>query len=93
MFINQLYSEYGSFSKELQSILNITFSGIVIGAVLGGLKTTKHTVNSFIDNNEASRFHSNTHARQELSQRVMENFLRKGGKLGAKLGLFCFMFG
>ncbi|XP_071573996.1 complex I assembly factor TIMMDC1, mitochondrial [Temnothorax nylanderi] len=79
-------------TKELQSITNITLSGIVIGTAIGGMGVTKDTVNNFIANNEATRFISHFDAKRDLQQSVLVNFLRKGGRLGAKLGTFCFLF-
>ncbi|XP_077273526.1 RPII140-upstream gene protein [Temnothorax americanus] len=82
----------GMLTKELQSITNITLSGIVIGTAIGGMGVTKDTVNNFIANNEATRFISHFDAKRDLQHTVLVNFLRKGGRLAAKLGTFCFLF-
>lgn len=79
-------------SKELQSITNVTLSGIAIGTVIAGISTSKHVVNNFIETNEATRFTSHFDAKRELQDRVTVNFLKKGGKFGLKVGLFCFLF-
>lgn len=86
------FSENGTYTKELQSIINITLSGIAIGVSLGGMSATKNTVDNFITNNEATRFISHFDARRALQQSIVVNFLRKGAGLGAKLGIFCFIF-
>lgn len=80
------------FTKELTSIINITISGAVIGAVLGGTSATKNTVDNFISNNEATKFTSHFDAKWHLQQAVTVNFIRRGARMGAKLGLFCCMF-
>lgn len=80
------------FTKELQSIINITLSGFVVGLVGGGIAASKNTVENFITNNEATRFISHFDAKRELQYSVFVNFLRKGARLGVKLGTFCFIF-
>ncbi|KYN00315.1 PREDICTED: RPII140-upstream gene protein [Cyphomyrmex costatus] len=84
--------ENGFYTKELQSIINITVSGFGIGLALGGLKSTKSTLNNFIMNNEATRFISHFDAKRDLQHSVVTNFLKKGGRYGTKLGTFCFIF-
>lgn len=79
-------------TKELQSIINVTISSTVVGIILGGSQSTKHTVNNFISSNEATRFTSHFDAKRHLQQIVSVNFIKQGGKLGGKLGLFCFLF-
>ncbi|CAL1681298.1 unnamed protein product [Lasius platythorax] len=85
-------NEDGLYTKELTSIINITISGAVIGAVMGGMNATKNTVDNFISNNEATKFISHFDAKWHLQQTVTTNFIRKGGRMGAKLGLFCCIF-
>lgn len=85
-------TEDGFLSKELTSIINITLSGTVIGIVLGGMDATRNTVDNFISSNEATKFISHFDAKWHLQQAVTKNFIRKGGRLGAKLGIFCFLF-
>lgn len=80
------------FTKELQSIMNVTLSGIAVGLGVGGMIATKNTVNNFIMNNEATRFISHFDAKRDLQHTVAVNFLKKGGRLAAKLGTFCFIF-
>ncbi|KYQ46556.1 hypothetical protein ALC60_14487 [Trachymyrmex zeteki] len=80
------------FTKEIQSIINITLSGFAIGLVMAGTSSTKATVNNFIMQNEASRFTSHFDAKRNLQQLVVVNFLKKGGRYGMKLGTFCFLF-
>ncbi|EZA51339.1 RPII140-upstream gene protein [Ooceraea biroi] len=84
--------EYGTLTKELQSIVSVTLSGSVCGMIIGGLRTTQRTVDNFIASNEATRFDNHLHAKNSLHQKVLENFISKGGGLGIKLGFFCFMF-
>ncbi|XP_011870944.1 PREDICTED: RPII140-upstream gene protein [Vollenhovia emeryi] len=86
------FDENGYYSKHLQSIINVTLSGIVLGVGIGGIGATKNTVNSFIVNNEATRFPSHFDAKRELQKSISMNFFKKGGRLGAKLGMFCFIF-
>lgn len=86
------FSENGMCTKELQSIINITLSGIAIGLGMGGISATKNTVDNFITNNEATRFISHFDAKRALQHSIIVNFLRKGARLGAKLGTFCFIF-
>lgn len=80
------------YTKELQSIINVTLSGVVLGAVIGGTRATKYTVENFVTSNEATRFIDQLDAKRHLQQAVSVNFLRKGGKFAGKLGLFCCMF-
>jgi len=80
------------FTKELQSIVNMTVSGFTIGLALGGMSATKNTVNNFIMNNEATRFISHFDAKRSLQHSIVVNFLKKGARLGTKLGIFCFIF-
>lgn len=82
----------GLFTKELSSIINVTLSGSVVGIVLGGMSATKNTVDNFISNNEATKFISHFDAKWHLQQAVSVNFIRKGVRMGAKLGLFCCIF-
>ncbi|XP_029161780.1 RPII140-upstream gene protein [Nylanderia fulva] len=82
----------GYLTKELTSIVNITLSGGVIGVVLGGMSATKNTVDNFISSNEATRFISHFDAKWHLQQSVTQSFIKKGGRMGAKLALFCFLF-
>ncbi|XP_039313693.1 RPII140-upstream gene protein [Solenopsis invicta] len=84
--------ESGLFTKELQSIINITLSGFAIGLAVGGMSATKNTVDHFITTNEATKFTSHFDAKWSLQQQVATNFLKKGARLGAKLGIFCFIF-
>lgn len=79
-------------TKELQSILNITFTGIVAGAIIGGITHTRDSVNNFISNNEATRFTSHFDARRDLQRQVFLTFIKHGVKLARKLGIFCLMF-
>lgn len=85
-------TEEHGLTKELQSIINVTLSGTVFGVILGGTRSTKHTVNNFISSNEATRFGNHIDAKRHLQQIVSVNFIKQGGKLGGKLGLFCFLF-
>lgn len=80
------------YTKELQSVINITLSGIAVGLAIGGISATKNTVDDFITTNEATRFMSHFDAKQSLHYKVIVNFLKKGGRLGAKLGIFCFIY-
>ncbi|KYN10586.1 hypothetical protein ALC57_17191 [Trachymyrmex cornetzi] len=80
------------YSKELQSIINITVSGFGIGLAIAGTSSTKTTIDNFIMNNEATRFISHSDAKYSLQQSVVTNFLKKGGRYGIKLGTFCFIF-
>jgi len=84
--------ENGAIKKELQSIINITLSGAVLGFGVGGMFATKSTVDNFIQNNEATRFSSHFDAKRSLQTNVVMNVLKKGGRIGGKLGLFCFLF-
>lgn len=85
-------TEEGTYTKELQSIINVTVSGFMIGAVFGGTSATKNTIDNFISNNEATKFLDQYDAKKHLQQTVSVNFLRKGGRFGGKLALFCCMF-
>lgn len=80
------------FTKELQSIINVTLSGFAAGLGIGGVSATRNTVDNFISNNEATRFLSQYDAKRSLQHLIAINFLKKGGRLGAKLGTFCFIF-
>ncbi|XP_018049206.1 PREDICTED: RPII140-upstream gene protein, partial [Atta colombica] len=91
--VKKIFSlEENGYSKELQSIINITISGFTVGLVMGGMSSAKTTINNFIMNNEATRFISHFDAKQSLQRLVVTNFLKKGGLYGTKLGTFCFIF-
>lgn len=81
------------FTKELQSIINVTISGIVLGAVVGGISATRSTMDNFIQSNEATRFINEIDAKRHLQQAISVNFIKKGGRFAGKLGLFCCMYG
>ncbi|XP_012536165.1 RPII140-upstream gene protein [Monomorium pharaonis] len=85
-------NESGLYTKELQSIINVTLSGVAIGLAIGGIGATRNTVDDFITTNEATRFSSHFDAKRSLQHRIAVNFLKKGARLGAKLGIFCFIF-
>jgi len=70
----------------------MTISGFSIGTILGCIQTTQTTIDNFVTSNEATQFSNNFHARSQLNQKVVENFLSKGGKFGLKLGFFCLLF-
>ncbi|XP_032686104.1 RPII140-upstream gene protein [Odontomachus brunneus] len=80
------------FTKELQSIINVTVTGAVSGLIIGGMIESKNTVNNFIANNEATRFINQSEAKRALQREVFISFVKKGVVLGKKLGLFCLMF-
>lgn len=80
------------FTKELHSIINVSVTGALTGLVIGGLIESKHTVNNFISNNEASRFMNHFDARRQLQREVFLNFFTKGLKMARKLGIFCLLF-
>ncbi|KAG5325509.1 140U protein, partial [Pseudoatta argentina] len=91
--VKKIFSlEETGYSKELQSIINITVSGFAVGLVMAGTSSAKTTINNFIMNNEATRFLSHFDAKQSLQRLVVINFLKKGGRYGIKLGTFCFIF-
>ncbi|XP_020299452.1 RPII140-upstream gene protein [Pseudomyrmex gracilis] len=85
-------TEHRLLTKELHSIINTTLTSFVCGMGIGGILATKKTVNDFIANNEATRYPSHFDAKRNLQQRVAENFLKSGFKIGTKLGLFCLIF-
>ncbi|KAL0130609.1 hypothetical protein PUN28_002326 [Cardiocondyla obscurior] len=87
-----ILDENGMFTKELQSIINITLSGLVIGTGVRGITSARTTVDNFIANNEATRFTSHFDAKRCIQQNVAVNFIKKGGRFGAKVGAFCFLF-
>lgn len=86
------FSENHEFTKELQSIMNMTLSGFVIGGGIAGIGATKNTVDNFIMNNEATRFTSHFDAKRSLQHMITVNFLKKGMRFGTKLAMFCFIF-
>ncbi|XP_018355691.1 PREDICTED: RPII140-upstream gene protein, partial [Trachymyrmex septentrionalis] len=91
--VKKIFSaEENGFSKELQSIINITVSGFAVGLVMGGMSSSKTTINNFIMNNEATRFTSHFDAKESLQRLVVTNFLKKGGRYGTRIGTFCFIF-
>lgn len=67
-------------------------TGFVCGMGIGGILATKKTVNDFMTNNEATRFPSHFDAKKNLQQKVAENFLKSGLKIGGKLGIFSLIF-
>lgn len=59
---------------------------------MAGMGATKDTVNNFIMNNEATRFISHFDAKRSLQHTIALNFLKKGARVGTKVGIFCFIF-
>jgi len=84
--------EDGNLAKELQSTVNVTLSGFAIGLAVGGITAMRNTVETFISNNEATRFPSHFDAKRSLQNAVTVSFLKSGLKLGTKVGIFCFIF-
>ncbi|XP_011647644.1 RPII140-upstream gene protein isoform X1 [Pogonomyrmex barbatus] len=84
--------ENGWYRKEIQSIINITLCGFATGLCMGGIVAMKNAVETFIANNEASQFISHFDAKRNLQDKVILNFLKKGTKVGLKIGLFCLIF-
>lgn len=64
----------------------------MLGFGVAGMLATKSTVDNFIQNNEATRFPSHFDAKRSLQTAVVMDVLKKGGRTGGKLGLFCFLF-
>ncbi|EFN88528.1 RPII140-upstream gene protein [Harpegnathos saltator] len=85
-------NEEGLFTKELQSITNVTLTGGLIGLVIGGISATKNTINNFISSNEATRFINHFEAKKHLQREVFLTFVKKGAVLGKKLATFSFIF-
>ncbi|XP_014476188.1 PREDICTED: RPII140-upstream gene protein [Dinoponera quadriceps] len=85
-------NEEGMFTKELQSIINITVAGSFTGMVIGGILVSKNTVNNFISNNEATKFASHFEAKRQLQRQVILSFWKNGLVMARKLGLFCLLY-
>lgn len=84
--------ERGEVSKELQTILNVTYIGGLTGLIVGGLSTAGFATEEFIKNNKATLFNSHLEAKRALQREIIVRFAKGGAKFGSKLAIFCFIY-
>ncbi|KAG7212526.1 hypothetical protein KM043_012834 [Ampulex compressa] len=84
--------ERGEVSKELQTILNVTYVGGLTGLIVGGLSTAGFATEEFIKNNKATLFNSHLEAKRALQREIIVRFAKGGAKFGSKLAIFCFIY-
>lgn len=58
-----IYSKYGSISKEMASVLQITFGSACLGFAIGGLRDSKSAALEFVERNDVSKFISHYEAK------------------------------
>lgn len=63
LFATENCSEFGNMSQELNSILYLSSLSIFVGAVYGGIMSTKTTYIDFIKNHQATAFKNHLDAK------------------------------
>ncbi|XP_041976650.1 RPII140-upstream gene protein [Aricia agestis] len=85
-------NEFDEPSKELHTIGQATTFGLFLGAMFGGVVKSRHAYITFIENNQATIFHSTKEAQKKLQDQVTLSFAKGAYHWGWRLGLFSGMF-
>ena len=84
--------ENGYTTKELQSVINTTAAGMVIGFIIGGVAKSRFVTENFIADNQAAIFKNHYEAKRLLHYKVAVAICKGGLPFSFKLGTFCFLF-
>lgn len=82
--------KYGSISKEMASVLQITFGSACLGFAIGGLRDSKSAALEFVERNDVSKFISHYEAKRKAQDYVIGKFMIHGFQWAAKLAVFSF---
>lgn len=89
---NMFHDSEGRITKEFQSILSATTTGLLGGFALGGILKTVDLPHNFRKEHQATKWDSAFHAKRQLHNKFALEFIKGGISLGRKLGTFCFLF-
>ncbi|NP_001127864.1 upstream of RpII140 [Nasonia vitripennis] len=89
--VKALFSKHQdtTFHPKLVSVVHTSIASFVIGGIIGGIKSSRTTFIQFIENNEATKFESQFHAKRLLSDKMFTSFGSGGLKLGIRVSFFC----
>ncbi|XP_053989185.1 RPII140-upstream gene protein [Hylaeus volcanicus] len=82
----------GQVTKELQSVISVAIGATVGGFFLGGMLKARLVPETFIAENQASKFQNKFDAQKQLQLKFLTEFMRGGMNLAWRLGAFCSMF-
>lgn len=88
--VKQLFrkDDFGRLTPELQSVLTVGCSSLVVGIIYGGMTNMRETYISFIKNNQATAFTSHFEAKKLLQDRMTLSFAKGAFKWGWRLAVF-----
>lgn len=87
-----LYDKNGHNSTEVQSIINSTSAGVILGFIIGSIPRARFAAENFIAENQATIFKNQYDAKRQLHYKVAVAIFKGGVPFAIKLGTFCFLF-
>ncbi|OWR50935.1 hypothetical protein KGM_207571 [Danaus plexippus plexippus] len=85
-------NEFDEYSIELHNVVQESLCGFFIGASLGGFIKSRDAYLHFIQNNQATIFHSTFEAKKKLQDYVTISFAKGAYHWGWRLGIFTGIF-
>lgn len=89
LYIMYTKDEFGHLSKELNSVLYITYSSFFAGSFYGVISRTKEAHQEFLERNQATQFANIFEARKAMQDKVLKAGFKGMFFHGCRLGLFC----
>ncbi|XP_076652162.1 RPII140-upstream gene protein isoform X2 [Halictus rubicundus] len=86
------YDAEGNITKELQSIMSATTTGLLGGFFFGGIIKTKDLPHNFVREHQATKWDNTFHAKRQLNNKFALEFIKGGMSLGWRMGFFCCLF-
>lgn len=75
-------------SAEVAYIFKSTVASYFMGAIYGGITSSRRTLHTFLEHNEATKFHSAQEAKKKLSDKMLLNFISNGHKWAWRAAVF-----
>lgn len=83
-----LFSEFGTMTTELNSIMQAGFLGLFFGVCYGGVTKARDAYNLFMDSNQATAFRSHLDAKKKLQDQVTIGFAKGAFRWGWRISVF-----
>ncbi|XP_060529420.1 RPII140-upstream gene protein [Cylas formicarius] len=84
--------EFGNISHEANAVIQVTSISTFVGAILGGIATSKATYLKFMEENDATSFQNHFEAKKKLQDMMMLSFGKGSVRFGLRAGLFSAAF-
>ncbi|CAG9862573.1 unnamed protein product [Phyllotreta striolata] len=84
--------EFGNLTHEVRSIVQVGCMSVFVGALYGGIMSSKNAYLEFMRSNEATKFEGHLDAKKKLQHEVTTSFSKGALKWGWRLTLFSTTF-